>query len=405
MPPDPDVPPPSATASANSPAPGEAFVPLSPATPEEAGARLDVWLAARVPDLSRSRAAAAIRDGRVLVGGSPRSANHRVRAGETISWRPAPPSAHAGVEVAAEPIPLSIAYEDEHLLVVDKPAGLVVHPAPGHAGGTLVNALLHHCGPGIAEVGGIAGFGGPARCGLVHRLDALTSGLLIVAKTEAAHARLLEDIATRRVRRRYLALAIGDFKEAEGDIDRPIGRRPGERKLMGVVERGRPSRTGFKVLLDERGVALVLLRLHTGRTHQIRVHLQSIGRPVLGDSEYGWTRQRAMAHMEKSLASGFGDRWPARQMLHAAALRFDHPVTGETVELISPLPEDFASALDHVFGADRRGVDLEAALRADLEISTAVEADAAADPSEGEGESDEGLADGEGSDIDAEDED
>jgi 23S rRNA pseudouridine1911/1915/1917 synthase len=200
-------------------------------------------------------------------------------------------------------------------------------------------------GPGIENVGG------EGRCGIVHRLDKMTSGLLVVGKNEAAHASLTADLAERKIGRRYLGLALGDFNPPAGDIERPIGRRKNDRKLMGVVEGGRQARTSYRVLLQAEAVALILLKLHTGRTHQIRVHLQSIGRPVFADPEYGYTKKHTLSLLNASLRATVGPIWPDRQMLHAAGLRFRHPASGEILQCLAPIPEDFLALIDVFFPA------------------------------------------------------
>lgn len=301
--------------------------------PGEVGRRLDVWLAARPGAVSRHQAQLDIEAGRVRVNGRTQPSRYKLRDGDLIEIE-ARPETPGLDDLRPSDIPLNIVYEDEHLLVIDKPAGVVVHPAPGHVEGTLANALLAHAGPPIADVGG------PGRCGIVHRLDKLTSGLLVAAKTQEAHEALTSDLAERKIQRIYLGIALGNFTDAEGEIEKPIGRRSSDRKLMGVVGDGREAKTSYKVLLQTDGIALLLLRLHTGRTHQIRVHLQSIGRPILGDAEYGYTKLRSLQMLKQELRNKLGPIWPERQMLHAAGLKFKHPVTGEVVLRVSEPPED-----------------------------------------------------------------
>jgi len=290
-------------------------------TAEEAGERLDSVVAARLP-ISRTHAARLAADGAVSVDGVGERKSARVEEGQEVVVRvPAPEPASA----EAEDIPLDIVYEDSDLLVIHKPAGLVVHPAPGHPGGTLVNALLHRCGD-------LAGIGGVLRPGIVHRLDKDTSGLLVVAKNEAAQASLAGQIKRREVRKLYLALVRGRVEPPEGVIDAPIGRHPRRRQRMAVVEGRREAQTRYRVreFLDDDGVAYSLVEAEplTGRTHQIRVHFASIGRPVVGDRLYG----------KASPLVG-------RQFLHAWRLGFRLPASGRYQEFESPLPGDLAEAL------------------------------------------------------------
>jgi 23S rRNA pseudouridine1911/1915/1917 synthase len=299
---------------------------------------LDRWLSDRLPDRARHQIQRDIAAGRVRVNGVVRPARYAVRGGDRIECDPPPPPSD---QLQPEPIPLNIVFEDEHLLIVDKPAGLVVHPAPGHPGGTLVNALLAHCGPALM------GVGGEGRWGLVHRLDAGTSGLLIAAKTRPAYEALVAALAERRIHRQYLGLAVGSLREATGTIDRPIGRRRNDRKRMGVVRDGRAACTDWRVLLQSGGLVLLALTLHTGRTHQIRVHLQSVGHPILGDADYGWTRRHTLAALEPALRPPVAAAWPARPLLHAARLELEHPVlAGRMLECTAPPPADFIGLLE-----------------------------------------------------------
>ena len=295
--------------------------------------RLDVYLAARLPRLSRTRIARLIADAHVLRNGRPARKSERLERGDVLEIVVPPPEPSA---LEPEPIPLVIVYEDDELLVVDKPAGLVVHPAPGHRTGTLVHALLHH-------VPDLAGIGGVLRPGIVHRLDKDTSGLMLVAKTERAQRALSSALKRRRVRRGYLAASWGHLGEEEVTVDAPVARSRSDRKRMAVQEGGRRAVTRLRRL--ERWPAADLLRaeLETGRTHQIRVHLAHIGHSVVGDRVYGGGGARGV--------SGPGRRWAAelekrvpRQFLHAAELEFLHPVTGEPVRLRSELPADLAAA-------------------------------------------------------------
>jgi 23S rRNA pseudouridine1911/1915/1917 synthase len=293
-----------------------------------AGERLDRWLAARIPDLSRARLQALIADGRVRVGGAARKPSHRVAGGERVDVEvpPLPPET-----LEPEGIALSVIHEDEHVLVLDKPAGLVVHPGAGHARGTLAAAVLAHA-PGVA------GVGGPRRPGVVHRLDKGTSGLLVMAKTPLAYESLTAQLAARTVRRVYLALAHGRMAAAAGVIDRPIGRDPRDRTRMAVrpAGQGRRAVTEFRVL--ERFAAFTYLeaRLQTGRTHQIRVHFASLGHPIAGDVIYGGRRRRPMPVPLEGVA------------LHATALAFVHPATDRPVEFVSPVPARIEQLLSHL---------------------------------------------------------
>jgi 23S rRNA pseudouridine1911/1915/1917 synthase len=291
--------------------------------PEGAAGRLDAWLAAQTPELSRSRIQAFIREGRVTCGGAAVKASARPEPGQVIEIRvPAP----APAVPQPEDIPFDVVYEDGHLLVLDKPAGLVVHPAPGHAAGTLVNALLHHCA-------GLGGIGGVERPGIVHRLDKDTSGLMVVAKSDAAMAGLVRLFQTGGITKEYLALVHGAPPEPTGTVSGQIGRHPVDRKRMAVVQgNGKRAVTHYAVERRFGDVSLVRCRIETGRTHQIRVHMQSLGCPLVGDALYG----RPAADRGLPLL-------PARQMLHAARLAFAHPVTGAAMALAVPPPGDFSA--------------------------------------------------------------
>ena len=290
--------------------------------PERAGERLDQLLAGEVG--SRTRAQRLIDDGLVTVDGDPRPKRHKVAAGEVVAWSEPEP----GV-VAADPgtpdVPFALAYEDEHLLVVDKPAGLVVHPARGHRTGTLAQALA----------GRIAG-GEEGRAGIVHRLDRDTSGLLVVARSEEAHRRLKDLISERLVTREYLALVHGRPPARTGTIDAAIGRDRRERTRHSTdTDAPREARTHFAIEQALGATTLLRVTLETGRTHQIRVHLQAIGHPVVGDAEYAGPAGAAKPDL------GLG-----RQFLHAARLAFTHPFTGAAVDVSSPLPDDLRAALE-----------------------------------------------------------
>jgi 23S rRNA pseudouridine1911/1915/1917 synthase len=305
---------------------------------EGAGGRLDAWLAERA-GISRSRAAQLIEDGRVTLNGAPVRKKDHPAAGDRVAVRfpAAEPS-----EVRAEDIPLDVRYQDADLLVLDKPAGMVVHPAVGHRSGTLVNALLH-------AVGDLSGIGGVLRPGIVHRLDQDTSGLMIVAKHDEAHRTLSEALRRREVKRGYLAAVWGHVPDAV-TVDAPIGRHPAERKRMAVIPTGRPSVTHVRRLERWRAADLVRCDLETGRTHQIRVHLMHLGHPVVGDATYGAGRERGIAAADRAWAGGLAKRVP-RQFLHAAELRFRHPRTGEEMRFDAPLPPDLAEAADWARGA------------------------------------------------------
>jgi len=293
-------------------------------TPDEAESRLDAFVAARA-GISRAAAAKLISAGSVLVDGrATTKSSSRVGVGMRVAV-----SLPEAQDAAPQPedIPIPIVFEDDHLLVVSKPAGLVVHPAPGHSSGTLVNALLARVGAGPAG-------GDTDRPGIVHRLDAGTSGLMIVAKDEATHAALTEALAARAITRIYLALVEGTPDTDTATIDAPIGRSPRDRKKMAVVAAGRPAVTEVTVLERLPATTLVEARPITGRTHQIRVHLKAAGHPVAGDRVYGHNRK---------LAAALG---LARPFLHAARLSFEHPSTGTHIELEDPLPPDLQAALE-----------------------------------------------------------
>jgi 23S rRNA pseudouridine1911/1915/1917 synthase len=299
--------------------------------PAHAGWRLDRALAAAVPTLSRERLKALIRSGAVEAHGKAvRDPAIKVQGSESLRVEvPEPKPAHN----EPQDIPLTIPFEDEHLLVVDKPAGLVVHPAAGNFDGTLVNALLHHCG------GSLSGIGGVARPGIVHRIDKDTSGLLVVAKTDVAHEGLAKQFAAHSIDRRYLAIVSEVPKAAGGTVDAPLARSAANRKKIAIVEGSRGKRavthwTRLKVLKD---AALVECRLETGRTHQVRVHMASIGHPLLGDPVYG---RAGKAHGKLLKDLGFH-----RQALHAAELGFTHPVTKRRLSFTSPMPPDMQELL------------------------------------------------------------
>ena len=292
--------------------------------------RLDSFVAQRL-DLSRTRAATLIANGNVTVSGRRERASYRPRGGDVVAVEIPPPTAR---EIVGEQIPLTVVFEDDDVLVVDKPAGMVVHPAPGHWSGTLVNALKGRGGELSQE-------GGPDREGIVHRLDKDTSGLLLVAKSDRAHRLLGAAIAARRVVRRYAVLSWGHLDRDRVTVEAPIARDPRDRKRMAIVSTGRPAKTDFVRLARFDAAELLRAHLHTGRTHQIRVHLASVGHPVVGDDTYGGGGGRRLVGLP-----------PRRHFLHAAWLIFPHPATGAPVELRSPLPEELRRALATVAGPD-----------------------------------------------------
>jgi 23S rRNA pseudouridine1911/1915/1917 synthase len=304
---------------------------------DDAGQRLDRVLQRHVPELSRSRFKQLILDGAVTRDGvAQRDPAQRVPTGQRFAVALPEP---ADPVPAAQPIPLAIRFEDEHLIVIDKPAGLVVHPAPGNPEGTLVNALLAHCGDSLAGIGGVR------RPGIVHRLDKDTSGLLVVAKTEPAHRALSRDFAGRRIERAYSAFVWGVPVPSAGEISGNIGRSPQNRKKMAVVgeSRGKSAVTRYRV--EQRfkdHAALIECRLLTGRTHQIRVHLAHAGHPLIGDPVYGTRSGRTVARMG---LAGAEIATFSRQALHARLLGFIHPASGEKLRFESPLPRDMAGLL------------------------------------------------------------
>ena len=309
------------------------------ATDAEAGGRLDRVLAQAHPGLSRSRIQALIAEGRLSAGGRTiTEAGYRVKPAERFALALPPPRP---ARPRAQAIPLDVVHEDEHLLVVDKPAGLVVHPAAGHPDGTLVNALIARCGAGLS------GVGGEKRPGIVHRLDKDTSGLMVVAKTDDVHIRLSNALAARRVSRVYRALVRGAPVPPAGEIEGAIGRAPRNRKKMAVLARGgKPALTRYAVERTWGGaVSLVRCSLATGRTHQIRVHMNHIGHAVLGDRLYGAGGRRARPDRPPEPAASALTRMD-RQALHAARLGFHHPATNELLEFDSALPEDIAGLVE-----------------------------------------------------------
>jgi len=302
--------------------------------PEADGLRLDLFLSQAVPSLSRAQAQKLLLAGQVT--GPALRASARVRQGWEFTVEIKPPRTSVG----PESVPFEIVYQDDHVVVVDKPAGVVVHPGAGRSAGTLVAGLL-------LRVGQLSSLGSPQRPGIVHRLDKDTSGLLVVARTDLAYQSLTAQISSRRVVREYLALVCGRMKSPSGQIDAPIGRSRSDRTRMTVDRRGREALTKYRVERHAGPCDLVRLRLGSGRTHQIRVHLRSLNRPVLGDPVYGgrgsWTQALDPADRQKvQRALAF----LSRQALHATRLGFDHPADGRTLEFESPVPLDMKSALE-----------------------------------------------------------
>ena len=288
---------------------------------EDRGARLDAFLARAMEDLTRSTAAKAIEEGRVLVSGKVPSKSLKLTGNETIEFTPEEP---APIDAVPQDIPLDVVYEDDDVIVVNKPSGLVVHPAPGHPDGTLVNALLFHCGASLS------GVGGALRPGIVHRIDRDTSGLIIAAKNDYAHQFLSAQLADHTLARTYECIVVGNLREDSGTVDAPIARDSRDRKRMAVVPGGRRAVTHWTVLARYPGYTHVQCRLGTGRTHQIRVHMAYLGHPILGDTVYG---------AKKPVPGLTG------QCLHAVGLQFIHPRTKELVSLSCPLPGEFTAAL------------------------------------------------------------
>ncbi len=291
---------------------------------DAAGARLDAWLAQTVPGHSRGRWQALIKGGHVTLDGEVRKPGHLLRGGEDLRYEI--PDAEP-IELEPEDIALDVLFEDAAMIAINKPPGLVVHPAPGHATGTLVQALLHHCGD-------LTGVGGELRPGIVHRLDKDTSGVIVAAKTQDAMTSLTHQFKQREVKKKYLALVKGVPRPASGTIETQIGRSQSHRKKMSTSPRaGRDSVSHFEVIEAFGDAALVAVRIETGRTHQIRVHMAHIGHPVLGDPLYGGRKHNIQPA-------------PTRQMLHAETLELAHPLTGSPLVLTTPPPEDFQALLD-----------------------------------------------------------
>lgn len=292
---------------------------------EDSGKRLDVVLAEKIEGLSRSAAIKLINSGNVKINGVIPKKNHTVAAGQTIEVQLPEPEP---TELEAEAIALDIVYEDSDVIVINKPKDMVVHPAPGHSGGTMVNALIYHCGDSLS------GIGGELRPGIVHRIDKDTSGLIVAAKNDFSHRSLSRQLADRSLSRVYEAIIRGHLKEASGLIDAPIGRSPADRKKMAVTQKNsRNAVTRYEVIAEYKGYSHVRCILETGRTHQIRVHMAYIGHPVAGDMVYG----------SKKPELGLNG-----QCLHARTLKFIHPRSGELLELSSELPQYFIEALNRL---------------------------------------------------------
>lgn len=305
----------------------------APVLAEEAGARLDKWLSGRLPDLSRTRIKALIEEGLVTSAGQTiADASFRVKPGQAFAVA-LPPD--APLELEAQDIALQVVYEDDDLIVIDKPPGLVVHPAPGNPDGTLVNALLAHCGESLTGIGGVR------RPGIVHRIDKDTSGLMVAAKSERAHAALTAQFADHSLDRAYKAVVWGAPNPRQGEIEGNIGRSPHDRKKMAVVTSGgRHALTRYRVIRPYAGgaVSLVECRLATGRTHQIRVHMTSIGHPLVGDRTYGRSRAARLKDLPPEVRHELAE-FP-RQALHAYLLGFSHPASGERLIFESLIPSD-----------------------------------------------------------------
>ena len=308
---------------------------------EEKGIRLDQFVATNA-DLTRSAAARLIEDGSVTVNGKTVAKNYKVNKGDVVEVTLPEPEAS---EALPENIPLDIVYEDDDIIVINKPVGMVVHPAAGNPSGTLVNALLYHCGASLSGVGGVI------RPGIVHRIDKDTSGLLVVAKNDEAHLHLSAQLKEHHVSRIYTAIAIGNFREESGTVDAPIGRHPVDRKKMAVIHnselRSRDAVTHWSVLArgeaDGNSFTLLRCQLETGRTHQIRVHMASVGHPLLGDAVYGGGNTRFESRHRSSIIG---------QCLHAGELHLTHPRTGKEMQFTAPMPQNMQHVVDILFKND-----------------------------------------------------
>ena len=301
----------------------------------DSGQRLDLLVASRIPTCSRAVAVDLIRAGEIRVAGAVRKPGYRVKAGDEISGRLPPVEA---LELVPEPMEIDILFEDEHLILVNKPAGLVVHPAPGHFTGTLVHRLLYHCPQ-------LEGIGGQQRAGIVHRLDKDTSGVLVVAKNAAVHQHLAGQFKARKIQKDYLALVHGEIKSDSGTISLPVGRHPVARKRMSTVSpKSRSAETSWRIRERFSAASLLDLNLKTGRTHQIRVHCGAIGHPIVGDAVYGGRRARKAKGSSNDVSNVLGA--VTRQMLHARHLKFVHPATETSVAFESPIPQDMQAVID-----------------------------------------------------------
>lgn len=305
--------------------------------PNHEGARLDRYLADQCPAHSRSRIQKLIAEGAICVNGAPTRSSYRVMAGDSVTLHVPPPTQSA---ICLEDIPLSIFFEDDHLIVLDKPAGMITHPAGRVTSGTLVNALLAHCTQ-------LSGINGVLRPGIVHRLDKDTSGLMVVAKSDEGHRGLAAQLAARTMARHYLALIWGGFDADEGRVEAPIARHPKHRKRMAVSPAGRFAATRWRVRARRDFLSLLSVALETGRTHQIRVHLARLNRPVFGDPLYGGREERlnGIAPLFRRQATHLLAQ-TSRQMLHAIQLTFVHPITKRELTFESPPPEDMQNVLD-----------------------------------------------------------
>ncbi|MBQ4577453.1 MAG: RluA family pseudouridine synthase [Clostridia bacterium] len=292
------------------------------ATPEDKGCRLDQFLADQLEELTRSAAQRLLEEGQVLLGDKPLKKNYKIVGGETFRVDLPDPEP---IDAVPQNIPLDIAYEDDDLLVINKPKGMVVHPAPGNPDGTVVNAVLYHCGDSLS------GIGGAFRPGIVHRIDKDTSGLLIIAKNDRAHLYLSEQLKDHTLARTYEAVVIGNLKEDRGTVDAPLGRSPKDRKKMAIIPDGRRAVTHYEVIARYPGYTHVRCKLETGRTHQIRVHMASLGHPIAGDEVYGPSKSKVDL---------------GGQCLHARQLTFLHPADGKARLVESELPEYFRNFLD-----------------------------------------------------------
>ena len=315
-----------------------------------AGQRLDRFLVSQLPDLSRSRIQSLMEEGRILVDGVALKASHHIASGETIGVE-IPPAPAATVE--AEPIPLEILYEDEDVAAVNKPAGMIVHPGAGAGAGTLVAALLNHFGGS----GGLSTIGGPLRPGIVHRLDKDTSGAILIARTDESHRKLVEDFRERRIEKTYVALLRGSMKGDSGTVELAVARDLRRRSRMTARRReGREARTDWRVLFRMKGYTLIEAGLHTGRTHQIRVHFSALGCPVVGDTLYGAPRQERVG---SALLPPLN-----RNFLHAARIAFTHPRTGRRIDIRAPMPTELVEYIATLGRASQANLgSVDAALR------------------------------------------